>query len=100
MHAQRSWDRAQQLNQLVLLAWALHARGYVAIQRGDTRDAVEWYEQYVTLVRDTENAVARHLMMARAAEAYFLAGCLDVAARLTERAIADATFADAPHYLA
>jgi len=38
--------------------------------------------------------------MAHAAEAYFLSGRLDDAARLTERAIADATFAIAPHYLA
>ena len=74
--------------------------GYIAIQRGDTGMALEWYDQYVALVRDTENGVARHLVMARAAEAFFLAGRLDDAARLTERAIADATFADAPHYLA
>jgi len=44
--------------------------------------------------------VARHLVMARAAEAYFLSGRLDDAMRLTERATADATFANAPHYLA
>ena len=100
MHAQRALEHAQQLNQLVLLAWALHANGYSAMQRGDTGTALEWYEQYVALVRDTENGVARHLVMARAAEAYFLSGRLDDAVRLTERAIADATFANAPHYLA
>jgi tetratricopeptide (TPR) repeat protein len=100
MHAQRALEHAQQLNQLVLSAWALHAQGYGAMQRGDTRAALEWYEQYLALVRDTENGVARHLVMARAAEAYFLSGRLDDAARLTERAIADATFANAPHYLA
>ena len=100
MHAQRALERARQLNQLVLSAWALHAQGYIALRRGDTRTALEWYEQYVALVCDTENGVARHLVMARAAEAYFLSGRLDDAARLTERAIADATFADAPHYLA
>ncbi|HEV2041433.1 MAG TPA: hypothetical protein VGT81_15605, partial [Casimicrobiaceae bacterium] len=100
MHAQRGWERAQQLNQLVLSAWALHAQGYSAIQRGDTGTALEWYEQYVALVRDTENGVARHLVMARGAEAYFLCARLDDAARLTERAIADASFANAPHYLA
>jgi class 3 adenylate cyclase len=100
MHAERGLERAQQLNQLLLSAWALHARGYFAMQRGDIRDALEWYEQYVALVRDTENGVARHLAMARAAEAYCMAGRLDDAERLTERAIADATFANAPHYLA
>jgi tetratricopeptide (TPR) repeat protein len=100
MHAQRGLARAQPLNQLVLSAWALHAQGYIAIQRGDTSMALEWYDQYVTLVRDTENGVARHLVMARAAEAYFLCGRLVDATRLTERAITDATFADAPHYLA
>jgi tetratricopeptide (TPR) repeat protein len=100
MHAQQALEHAQQLNQLVLSAWALHAQGYGAMQCGDTGAALEWYEQYVALVRDTENGVARHLVMARAAEAYFLSGRLDDAMRLTERAIADATFANAPHYLA
>ena len=53
MHAQRAWEHAQQLNQLVL-GWALHAR-LCAMQRCDTGTALEWYEQYVALVRDTEN---------------------------------------------
>src|SRR5205807_7533658 len=100
MHAERGLARAQALNQLVLSAWTLHARGYFAMRRGDTRDALEWYEQYVALVHDSENGLARHLIMARAAEVYFFSGRLDEAARLTERAIADATFAKAPHFLA
>ena len=37
--------------------------------RGDLREALAWYEQYVPLVRDTENGVARLLILASAAEA-------------------------------
>src|SRR5207302_857805 len=80
MHAERGLARAQALNQLVLSAWTLHARGYFAMRRGDTRDALEWYEQYVALVHDSENGLARHLIMARAAEVYFFSGRLDEAA--------------------
>ena len=57
--AERGWARAQQLNQLLLSAWALNGLGYAAMQRGDLADSLAWYEQYVPLVRDTENGVAR-----------------------------------------
>ena len=97
--ARRGWERAQELNQVVLSAWALNALGYIAVQQGDLATALGWYERYVMLVRDTENGVARHLVMACAAEAFFLAGRLDEAVRLTDRAMADAAFANAPHYL-
>jgi hypothetical protein len=30
MHAERGWERAQRLNQLVLSAWAIDALGYAA----------------------------------------------------------------------
>ena len=99
-YAERGWARAQKLGQLVLSAWALNALGIAAMQRGDFRAALGWYEQYVPLVRDTENAVARNLVMARAAEAFVLAGRVDDAAHLAVQAIALAEFADAPHYRA
>ena len=100
MHAQRGWARAQQLDQLVLSAWSLNALGYGAAVRGDLGEALEWYERYAALVRDTENAVARHLTLGRAAEAYLMAGRLADAARLADEAIALAEFANAAHFVA
>jgi tetratricopeptide (TPR) repeat protein len=85
---------------LVLLAFALNARGYAAMQRGDGREALKCYEQYLSLVRNTENGVARNLILGRAAEAFLLAGRVDDAAQLVDQAIAAAEFAKAPHYLA
>ena len=99
-YAESSWARAGQLGQLILSAWALHGLGYAAMQRGSTSEALQWYEQYVALVRDTENAVARNLIIGRAAEAYLLAGRVDDAAQLVDQAINVAQFAKAPHYLA
>ena len=60
MHAQRALGHAQQLNQLSFFgmgaprAWLCRdaARRYPGRR-------LEWYEQYVALVRDTENGVAR-----------------------------------------
>jgi tetratricopeptide (TPR) repeat protein len=100
MHAERGWERARQLGQLVLSALAFNALGYAAMQRGDGREALRCYEQYVSLVRDTENGVARNVILARAAEAFLLAGRVDDATQLVDQAIAVAEFAKAPHYLA
>ncbi len=100
MHADRGWARAQQLDQLVLSACAFNALGYVAAIRGDAREALEWYERYAALVRDTENGVARHLTLGRAAEAHLMLGRVADAARLADEAIALAEFANAPHFLA
>ena len=99
-HAERAWERARQLNQLMLSAWALNALGYAAMQRGDLPGALAWYEQYVALVRDTENGVVRSIIMARAAEAFLLAGRVEDAAQLAEKAIAVTESAKAPHYAA
>lgn len=98
--AEPGWERAQRLGQMVLSAWALNALGYAAMQRGDLRGALAWYEQYVPLVRDTENGVARLLILGCAAEAYFHAGRMDDATALVAQAIATAEFAIAPHRLA
>ncbi len=98
--AERGWTRARQLDQLVLTALALHALGYAAMRRGDVRAAVEWYDQYVMLVRDTENGVARNVILGHAAEAFLRGGRVDDAARLADQAVAVAEFAGAPHYLA
>jgi len=98
--AQRAWERAQQLNQMLLCAWALNALGYAAMQRGDLGGALAWYEQYVPLVHDTENGAARLLILGCAAEAFFRAGRIDDALRLVEQAITIAEFAKAPHRLA
>ncbi|HZI83998.1 MAG TPA: hypothetical protein VFF44_08785, partial [Casimicrobiaceae bacterium] len=100
MHAERAWERARSLDQLVLSAWSLGGLGYAALQRGDMRAALAWFEQYATLTRATENAVAQHLVLARAADAFVRAGRLDDAASLIERAIAIATTAGADHYRA
>ena len=59
---ERGWAHEQQLNQLLLSAWALNGLGYAAMQRGDLGDALAWYERYTPLIRDTENGVARLLM--------------------------------------
>jgi tetratricopeptide (TPR) repeat protein len=99
-HSERGWERARHLNQLVLLAWTLNALGYAAMQRGDTPAALECYEQYVPLVRDTENAVGRNVTMGRVAEGFLRAGRMKGAEQLTTQAIALAQFAGAPHYLA
>ena len=100
VHAERGWARAQELDQLVLLAWALHAAGCVAMHRGDVHGALEWYEQCVRLVRDTENGVARILILGSAAETFLCAGRVDEAAALANQAIAVAEFAKAANILA
>jgi class 3 adenylate cyclase len=97
MHADRGYERAQQLNQLVLSAWALDGLGYAARLRGDVEAAADAYGRYVTLVSDTENAVARNLALAHAAEAMIAAGRLDEASALIDQALAIAQFAGAPH---
>jgi class 3 adenylate cyclase/predicted negative regulator of RcsB-dependent stress response len=99
-HAERGWERAGRLGQIVLSAWALNALGYAASVRGDSGEALEWYGQYVALVSDTENAVMCNIPMGRAAEAYFNAGRTLDAARLVEQAIATAEMGDTPHFLA
>jgi tetratricopeptide (TPR) repeat protein len=99
-HAERAWDRARELNQLVLSALALNALGYAAMRRADVPGALGWYDQYLPLVRETENGIARHLVLACAAEAFLCAGRLNAAAQLAEQAIALAEFAKAPHYVA
>ncbi|HSS70102.1 MAG TPA: AAA family ATPase [Casimicrobiaceae bacterium] len=99
-HAKRTWERAQRLQQLVLSAGALHALGYAAMQRGDLEAALEAYSQYVQLVRDTENGVARNLIMSSAAEAHLRAGKVDEAESLANKALEVAEFAKAPHYIA
>jgi tetratricopeptide (TPR) repeat protein len=97
-HAERAWAHARRLDQLLLSAWALHGLGYAAMQRGDVQEALEWYGQYVPLVRETENAVSRHLVLGRAAEAFLRAGRIEEATRLVEQAMTIALFARAPHY--
>jgi tetratricopeptide (TPR) repeat protein len=99
-YAESSWARANQLGQLILSAWALHGLGYAAMQRGAASETLQWYEQYVALVRNTENAVARNLIIGRAAEAFLHAGKIADAAQLVDQAIEVAEFAKAPHYLA
>ncbi len=97
MHADRGCERGQQLNQLVLSAWALDGQGYAARLRGDLKAAADSYDRYVALVRDTENAVARNLALANAAQAMVDANRLDEAAALVDQALAIARFAGAPH---
>ncbi len=99
MHAERGWARAQELDQLVLTVWALHAAGRAAMQRGDVADAMRWYEQYVPLVQETENALSRNLILGCAAEAFLHAGRVDEAARMARQAIEIGEFAASPHYL-
>jgi tetratricopeptide (TPR) repeat protein len=94
--AERAFARTRQLDQLVLTAWALHAQGYAAMRRGDVPGAVELYDQYVMLVRDTENGVARNLVMGHAAEAFLRGERIDDAARMADQAVAVAEFAGAP----
>jgi len=99
MHAERGWERARQLGQVVLSAWASHALGYSAMRRSDPAAAHGWYRRCAELVRDTENAVARNLVIANTAESYLLAGQLDEASRLVAQALALAEFGKAPHYI-
>jgi len=99
VHAERGWARAQELGQLVLAVWALHAAGHAAMQRDDFADAMRWYEQYVPLVRETENALSRNLILGSAAEAFLAVGRVDEAAGMANQAIEIAEFAGAPHFL-
>ncbi|HKE42786.1 MAG TPA: AAA family ATPase [Casimicrobiaceae bacterium] len=99
-HAERGWERSQQLNQLLLSAWALNGLGYAAMMRGDLATAIDCYEQYVPLTRETENGVSRNMIIARAAEAFLAAGRLTEAEQLIDRALPLAQFAKAPHYWA
>jgi tetratricopeptide (TPR) repeat protein len=99
-HAERGWERARALGQIVLSAWALHALGYSAMRCGDPGKAHEWYRQCAELVRDTENAVARNFVLAHAAESFLQEGDLDEASRLIAQALALAEFGKATHNLA
>jgi class 3 adenylate cyclase/tetratricopeptide (TPR) repeat protein len=99
-HADRAWARAQTLSQLVLTAWAQNALGVAALRRGDVEAALRWYEQYIPLVRDTENRVCRHLVMASAAEVFLRAGRLGEASMLAAQAVELGEFARAPHFRA
>jgi len=96
-HAERGWARAGKLNQLLLFAWALNGLGIAALQRDDVPAALGWYEQYLALVRNTENALARNLIIARAAEALLRAGRIDEAGKLAEDALAYAARGPSPH---
>jgi len=84
----------------VLSAWALHAAGRAAMQRDDVTGALDWYQRYVHLVRETENGIARVLILGYAAEAFLRAGRLDDAGRLAQQATEIAEFARTPHHLA
>ncbi len=99
-HAEKGWARAKELNQLVLTVWALHAAGRVAMQRDDFGEAFRWYEQYVPLVKETENAIVRNFILGSAAETFLSTGRVDEAAIMVTQAIAVAEFADSPHFLA
>ena len=100
LHADRAWERARKLSQLVLTAWAQNALGVAALRRGDVEGAVRWYDQYVPLVRNTENGVCRHFIMASAAEAFLRAGRVGEAAALAAEAIKLAELAQSPHFRA
>jgi class 3 adenylate cyclase/tetratricopeptide (TPR) repeat protein len=100
MYAERGWERARQLEQVVLSAWTLHALGYSATRRSDLAGAHGWYCRCADLVRDTDNAVARNLVIAHTAESFLLAGQLDEASRLVAQALALAEFGKATHYVA
>ena len=74
--------------------------GHAAMQRDDVGDALKWYEQYVPLVRETENARRANLVLGCAAEAFLRAGRVDEAARIgARRPSTIAEFAESPHYL-
>ena len=97
-HAQRGWTRARQLDQLVLSGWSLNALGYVAAMRGDWPEALQWYEQQVALIRDTETPIIRNLTLANAAHAFFRGGRLAEALLLVDDAIATSQSGNAPHF--
>jgi len=94
------WVRAQELDQLVLSAFALHALGHVAFMRGDIAQAATWYGRYTDLVRDTENGVCRIIGLGSAGRVLARAGDLDRASEAATRAIEVAQFAKAPNRLA
>jgi tetratricopeptide (TPR) repeat protein len=98
MHAERGWARAKPLDQLILSAGALNGLGYSAMQRGDLEAALEAYRTYVSLVRGTENGVARILIMGHAADAHLRAGRIEEAAELAAKGVEVAEFAKSPHY--
>jgi class 3 adenylate cyclase/tetratricopeptide (TPR) repeat protein/type II secretory pathway predicted ATPase ExeA len=99
-HAEHGWERAQQLDQLVLTGWSLHAVGHAAMQRGDVAEALKWYDIYIPLVRDTENGVVRIQVLAWAAEAFLAGGRSDDAMKLVNEEAEIAEFARAPHFIA
>jgi tetratricopeptide (TPR) repeat protein len=95
--AERNLPRARELGQMLLTAWALHAQGYAAMMRGDADKSVEWYAQYLPLVADTENGVARLIILPACAEAHARSGRLDEGEAIARRAIEVADVARAPH---
>ena len=91
--AERSVERAGDLEQMLLTAWALHGARLCGDAARRSRRRARWYEQYVPLVRETENGVAKLLILPHCADAFARAGRLDEAARLAAQAIALAEFA-------
>ena len=100
VHGEKGWERAQELDQVVLNGWALHALGHAAMQRSDVGEALKWYDLYVPLARDTENGVVRIQVLGYAAEAYLAGGRADGAMQLAAQLNEVAEFAIAPHFVA
>ena len=99
-HAERGWERARRLDQLVLSTWALSGVGWAALARSDIAAALAAYEQCVQLLRDTENNVARNFTLARAADAFLRAGRIGDAEAIAAQALAVAERGATPHYRA
>ena len=79
--AERNHARARELDQLLLTAWALHALGYAAMMRGDHAASLRWYEEYVPLIADTENGIARLTFSRIAPRPYSAPGASTTGAR-------------------
>ena len=80
--AERNLERVGDLEQMLLTAWALHGVGYAAMFRDDPAAALDAYQRYLPLVRDTENGVAKLLILPHCADAFARGGRLDEAGRI------------------
>ena len=99
-YAQRGWERARGLGQLVLSGWALLALSHAALQREDIEAAQGWQAQFLTLLEGSENLIMTNIGFAHAAEIAVAAGRLDEAERVACAGLAISGAAGSPYFAA
>jgi tetratricopeptide (TPR) repeat protein len=94
---QSSLRRGESLGQVALHSFSLHAMGYWHMRCLQWEDAVQYYQQVLTLLRPTENRIIPLYSLAYAAEAFLGSGRVAESMELTDEVFAMEEFAQAAH---